>query len=120
MSVYDLRARHPFAPVVRECDAGRFFLDPHASPYMSLTLPWRPEMRQHYPTVVHEDGTGRLQTVRPGDFLHSVLESSALKGLDVHLNTSLNVMGKQIVHSVEDGLTVLTATSLEPCWSRTR
>lgn len=61
---------------------------------------------------MHEDSTGRVQTVEAGQFLFDVLKAMP-EGGDVLLNTSLNVMGKPIVHSVEDAVTVLATTGLD-------
>ena len=66
--------------------------------------------------MVHEDGTGRLQTVRSDDapWLASlVADFGAKTGVPIVLNTSLNEMGKPIAHSVEDAVTILATTGLD-------
>ncbi|MBN8194741.1 hypothetical protein JI667_21825, partial [Bacillus sp. NTK074B] len=86
------------------------------SPYMSLTLRWRAERAAQVPAVVHADGTGRLQSVTPDStpWLHRVVRSfGAQTGVPVILNTSFNVMGKPIIHSVEDALSVFMTTGLD-------
>jgi len=68
------------------------------------------------PAVVHEDGTGRLQTVtrQSNPWLHDLATHfEAITDVPIVINTSFNVMGKPIVHSVEDALAVLMTTGLD-------
>ena len=109
-------AYRPFAPVVPERAVAGMFDCPAASPYMSMTLPWKSGFAHRVPAVVHEDGTGRLQSVTPEMFpwLSGVLSAFGRRaGVDVLLNTSLNIMGKPIVHSAEDALGMLLSTGLD-------
>ncbi|WP_414707744.1 carbamoyltransferase family protein [Rhodobacter sp. NTK016B] len=106
----------PFAPVICAEDLPDWFETPQSSPYMSLTLRWRAERAAQVPAVVHADGTGRLQSVTPDStpWLHRVVRSfGAQTGVPVILNTSFNVMGKPIIHSVEDALSVFMTTGLD-------
>lgn len=106
----------PFAPMVPEERTGEFFHHSQASPYMSFTLPWKEAFLSQVPGVVHEDGTGRLQTVNAtmnpwaNDLLHAFEKNS---DLPILLNTSFNVMGKPILHSVEDAMAILMTTGLD-------
>lgn len=107
-------AYRPFAPVVLDQDTQELFQHARPSPYMSLTLPWRSKAAAEYPATVHQDQTGRLQTVEPTDWLGQVLtQMNRQTGSKAILNTSLNVMGRPIVHSVEDAITVLATTGME-------
>jgi carbamoyltransferase len=106
----------PFAPVLPANRTDRWFERPQASPYMSLTLPWKPEMRERVPAVCHRDGTGRLQTVdaATAPWMSALIDRfEAITGVPVVLNTSFNVMGKPIVHSVQDAMAVLATTGLD-------
>jgi carbamoyltransferase len=106
----------PFAPSVLQERAEEYFENYQDSPYMDRTLPFRAEVRRRVPGVVHEDGTGRLQTVRRDTnprFHELIVEFDALTGVPLVLNTSLNVMGKPIVHSVEDAIAVFMTTGLD-------
>lgn len=106
----------PFAPVVCEEDVADWFEAPQSSPFMSLTLKWRETRKALVPAVVHEDGTGRLQTVAAATapWLHRLVQTfGAETGVPIIMNTSLNVMGKPIVHSIEDALAVFTMTGLD-------
>ena len=57
--------------------------------------------------MTHDDGTGRLQTVRAADnplFHRLLLEFEQLSGFPVLLNTSFNVNGMPLVESPADAL----------------
>lgn len=106
----------PFAPVVPAECVGDWFDHAQASPYMSFTLPWKARARTAVPAVVHADGTGRLQTVdgRIDPWMRELLTAfEAQTGVPIVLNTSFNVMGKPIVHSVQDAMAVLSTTGLD-------
>ncbi len=83
---------------------------------MSFTLPWKSGVRDRVPAVVHADGTGRLQTVDAASdpWMSGLLDAmEAQTGVPIVLNTSFNVMGKPIVHSVQDAMAVLATTGLD-------
>ena len=106
----------PFAPVVRDADMPDWFETPQASPYMSMTLPWRESRKAQVPAVVHADGTGRLQTVTRQTYpwMDALLGAfDQITGVPIVLNTSFNVMGKPIVNSIEDAFAVLCTTGLD-------
>lgn len=109
-------AYRPFAPILPLDRVEPWFERALPSPYMSFTLPWRPRQRERVPAVVHEDGTGRLQTVTPSGnpWLHELVETfGRTTGVPVVLNTSFNIMGKPIVHSVEDALAMFMTSGLD-------
>lgn len=95
----------PFAPVVMADHASKWFDMDFESPYMQYTVKClRPEK---IPSVVHEDGTSRVQTVtreqHPG--LYRVLNKFYLQtGVPVLLNTSLNIKGQPLLNDEDDVL----------------
>jgi carbamoyltransferase len=106
----------PFAPSVIEEFGPEWFEDYQPSPYMDRTLRFRPEMRDKVPAVVHVDGTGRLQTVsrdRSPDFYRLIEAFHRVTGVPMLLNTSFNVMGKPIIHSVQDAVAVFYTSGLD-------
>ncbi|MDP5143069.1 carbamoyltransferase family protein [Rheinheimera baltica] len=106
----------PFAPVIPLEKVADWFVDPQPSPYMSFTLKWKYPECEQVPAVVHQDGTGRLQTLttETAPWLKSVTEYfGELTGVPILLNTSFNVMGKPIVHSVNDALSVFMTSGLD-------
>jgi carbamoyltransferase len=106
----------PFAPsILHECGP-EYFEDYQPSPFMERTLKFRESVRSRVPAVVHVDGTGRLQSVSaegsPG-FYDLIEQFRLLTGVPLVLNTSFNVMGKPIAHSVEDVLAVFYSSGLD-------
>jgi carbamoyltransferase len=106
----------PFAPSILD-EAGQDYFEHYCvSRYMERTLRFRAEVRDRVPGVVHVDGTGRLQSVRRdwNPRLHELIRAfHALTGIPLLLNTSLNIMGKPIAHSLEDCLGVFLTTGID-------
>ncbi|NOR68823.1 MAG: nodulation protein nolNO, partial [Methylomarinum sp.] len=106
----------PFAPSVLHEHTDEFFEHYHESPYMDKTLRIRNAMRERIAAVCHVDGTGRLQTVKqqwnPRFYclINSFYQQTQMPML---LNTSFNVMGKPLVHSLEDAVAVFLTTGLD-------
>ena len=93
----------PFAPVVMAEHASKWFDMDFESPYMQYTV--RCLQPGKIPSVVHEDGTSRVQTVtkeqHPG--LWRVLNKFYLEtGVPVLLNTSLNIKGQPLLNDETD------------------
>lgn len=106
----------PFAPSVLHEHADEYFENVQESPYMDKTLPIRESMRDKIAAVCHVDGTGRLQTVKKEwnpRFYELIDQFYLLTQVPILLNTSFNVMGKPLVHSLEDALTVFMTTGLD-------
>ena len=93
----------PFAPVVMEEHASKWFDMNFASPYMQYAVKClQPEK---IPSVVHKDGTSRVQTVNknqhPG--LYEVLSNwYSITGVPILLNTSLNIKGQPLLNDLVD------------------
>ncbi len=107
----------PLAPMLTRAAAEQLFeLQPGASAddynaynYMVLTARARPEARELIPAVIHHDGTGRLQIVRPeaDPFCHEFLLAMGRRvGVEASVNTSLNV-GAPIAHTPEQAVATL-------------
>lgn len=93
----------PFAPIVLEEFASEWFEMNFKSPYMQYTV--RCLQPEKIPSVVHEDGTSRVQTVsreqHPG--LHMLLRKWYWDtGCPVLLNTSLNIKGQPLLNDEQD------------------
>jgi carbamoyltransferase len=109
-------AFRPFAPSILDEHGAAWFEGYQTSRYMERTLRFRPEAAARVPAVVHADGTGRLQSVRRewNPSFHRLLDAFfELTGVPLVLNTSLNVMGRPIAHSLEDALGLLFSTGLD-------
>ena len=93
----------PFAPVVMEEYASEWFDMDYTSPYMQYTPKClKPDL---IPSVVHHDGTSRVQTVNkdqhPG--LYKLLEMFYNEtGIPILLNTSLNIKGQPLLNDEAD------------------
>lgn len=106
----------PFAPSILHEFGDEYFLDYQEAPYMERTLRFREEVKEKVPAVVHGNGTGRLQTVKRewNERYYNLITAFYEKtGIPLLLNTSLNVMGKPIVHSVEDTIALFCTTGLD-------
>ncbi|WP_411725852.1 carbamoyltransferase [Methyloglobulus sp.] len=106
----------PFAPSILHEHADEYFENYHESPYMDKTLQIRKAMRSKIAAVCHVDGTGRLQTVKKewNPRFYGLIENFyQLTQVPVLLNTSFNIMGKPLVHSLEDALAVFMTTGLD-------
>ena len=93
----------PFAPVVLEEFASEWFDMDFTSPYMQYTV--KCKQPDKIPSVVHQDGTSRVQTVNkdqhPG--LHMLLRKWYWDtGCPVLLNTSLNIKGQPLLNDETD------------------
>jgi carbamoyltransferase len=97
-------AIRPLAPMMTLDAAKKFFElsdgastgDYNAYNYMVLTAHAKPEAHTLIPSVVHADGTGRLQIVRENTdpLTHAYLKALGHRiGVEVAVNTSFNVAG---------------------------
>jgi|APSaa5957512535_1039671.scaffolds.fasta_scaffold21787_3 carbamoyltransferase len=100
----------PFAPMI-SCENVLSYFDTNTEQlpvrYMEKALQFRKEVIDGVPAVVHNDGTGRLQTVIPEKepLLHDLLQRfHKITNCPVLLNTSFNLNGEPIVNSPEDAI----------------
>lgn len=121
-SLLNARVKHrelirPLAPMLTRAAAERFFYleegacddDYNAYNYMVLTARARPEAHEAIPAVIHHDGTGRLQIVRPDvdHFCYEFLRAMGRRtGSEASVNTSLNV-GAPIAHTPVQAIATL-------------
>jgi carbamoyltransferase len=106
----------PFAPSILHEHGPAYFRDYQESPYMERTLAFLPEAEAKVPAVVHVDRTGRLQTVKKewNPRYHELISCFHQRtGVPLILNTSFNVMGKPIIHTVEDALAVFFTCGID-------
>lgn len=106
----------PFAPVCREEDKELYFDDVFNSDYMSYAPYVKEEYKNKLPSITHNDGTARLQTVNKNnhnlfyDILSCMKEN---KKIPIILNTSFNIKGKPILTTIKDAFDVLNNTELD-------
>ncbi len=98
----------PVAPMVLAERAAEIFdSGPIPSPYMLFTHGVRPGWAERIPTVVHVDGTSRIQTVDREEepLVARMLDGFERRtGLPVVVNTSLNTAGRPMVDDPRDAL----------------
>ncbi|WP_439497959.1 carbamoyltransferase family protein [Bosea sp. (in: a-proteobacteria)] len=109
-------AFRPFAPSILAEHGPDWFENYQDAPYMERTLVWKEAVRSRVPAVVHEDGTGRLQSVTAerNPRYHALISAfHQLTGVPVLLNTSFNIMGKPILHTSEDAILMFYTSGLD-------
>ena len=123
--ILNLKVKHrekfrPFAPVVCEDDALKYFdCDvpiPEPADYMLMVYPIKPEFREKIPAVTHVDGSGRLQTVRKGQnerYYALIKEFGKLSGIPILINTSFNIRGEPIVCTPPDAYKCMMGTGID-------
>jgi carbamoyltransferase len=106
----------PFAPIVLAERASEIFQGEEDSPFMLLAKRVAPEWLDKIPSIVHVDGTARVQTVRRehNERLYLLLkEFEALTGVPVLLNTSFNIRGEPIVETPTDAMKCFLSTGID-------
>lgn len=107
----------PFAPAILAEKVDDFFEKPYCrSPFMTFTFPIKPDKRSVIPSVVHIDGSGRLQSVEKENnklFYELIKNFYELTGIPIVLNTSFNIAGDAIVSSVEDAVNTFNACDID-------
>jgi len=110
----------PFAPVVCEDDVARYFECetpvPEPTDFMLMVFPVKREWWDKIPSVVHVDGSGRLQTVKRSQnplYYDIIKEFGKLSGVPVLINTSFNIRGEPIVCSPYDAYKCMMGTGID-------
>jgi len=110
----------PFAPVVCEDDALKYFeCDspiPDPTDFMLMVYPIRKEWHKKIPSVTHVDGSGRLQTIRRDQnqlYYDLIKEFGKLSGVPISINTSFNIRGEPIVCTPYDAYKCMMGTGID-------
>ncbi len=106
----------PFAPSVLAEKANDYFEMTQPSPFMLFVHRVRPERRNEIPSVVHVDGTARVQTVSQESdprFWRLIRLFGEKTGVPVVLNTSFNVDGEPIVCTPRDAIRCFFSTGID-------
>tara|TARA_Y100000310_G_scaffold262419_1_gene272083 strand:- start:6853 stop:8613 length:1761 start_codon:yes stop_codon:yes gene_type:complete len=110
----------PFAPVVCEDDALKYFdCDipiPEPTDFMLMVYPIKKEWHEKIPAVTHVDGSGRLQTIRRHQnllYYDLVKEFGKLSGIPILINTSFNIRGEPIVCTPYDAYKCMMGTGID-------
>ncbi len=123
--ILNLKVKHrekfrPFAPVVCEDDALKYFdCDkplPKPTDFMLMVYPVLKKWRDKIPAVTHVDGSGRLQTIRKHQnplYYNLIKEFGKLSGIPILINTSFNIRGEPIVCSPYDAYKCMMGTGID-------
>lgn len=106
----------PYAASVLSERAGEYFDLEVDDPYMLVVAQVRPEHLQLVPSIVHADGSCRIQSVRPdhqGRFRALIEAFDDLTGLPLVLNTSFNIRGEPIVETPSDAMECFLASNFD-------
>lgn len=109
-------AFRPFAPAILEEHLDEYFINAQPTPYMEKVYTFKEEVRDSIPAVVHEDGTGRLQTVskNTNEKWHKLISTFYNKTeVPIIVNTSLNIKGDAMVLSPEDAIETFYKSGLD-------
>ena len=80
------------------------------SPFMTYAIDVLPEKKDLIPSIVHVDGTCRIQTLtreQNKNYYDLISEFYKLTGVPILFNTSFNLAGDTMVDTIEDGLYTL-------------
>jgi carbamoyltransferase len=92
----------PFAPIVLREFATEYFEIDHDSPFMLEAIKAKDDMKHLIPSVVHVDGTSRVQTLAEEDNpkIYALIKAFQKRtGIPILLNTSLNAGGWPLVET---------------------
>ncbi|MCF7862270.1 carbamoyltransferase [Candidatus Woesearchaeota archaeon] len=110
----------PFAPVVCDDDAAKYFdCDkpvPEPTDYMLMVYPVFKKWHKKIPSVTHVDGSGRLQTIRKHQnprYYNTIKEFGKLSKIPILINTSFNIRGEPIVCTPHDAYKCMMGTGID-------
>jgi len=86
------------------------------SPHMMYAVECLPGVEEKIPSVIHVDGTCRIQTLGEDDNIHYYKLIDAfekLSGVPILFNTSFNLGGDPLVETIEDAINTLLVSKIE-------
>lgn len=110
----------PFAPSILKEETKNWFEKDIDSPYMNFAVPFKKEMIDKVPAVVHLDGTGRIQTVTEEDnnwYYNFIKKWNEISGVPILLNTSFNDR-EPIVETPEHAINCFMGTNIDYLYFR--
>jgi carbamoyltransferase len=86
------------------------------SPNMMYAVNCQPGVEEKIPSIIHIDGTCRIQTVKPQQnplFYELISEFYKLTGVPILFNTSFNLGGAPMVETLHDAIHTLVNSDIE-------
>lgn len=87
-----------------------------SSPHMMYAVNCQPGVAEKIPSIIHVDGTCRIQTVNRSENAHYYDLIKCFKdktGVPVVFNTSFNLGGEPLVETLDDALRTLAESDIE-------
>ena len=123
--ILNIKVKHrekfrPFAPVVCEDDALKYFdCDipiPEPADFMLMVYPIKKQWQKEISAVTHVDGSGRLQTIRRSQnhlYYDLIKQFGKLSRIPILINTSFNIRGEPIVCTPYDAYKCMMGTGID-------
>ena len=86
-----------------------------ATPFMMYAVNCQPGVEEKIPSIIHVDGTCRIQTVTPDEnknYYDLISEFNKLTGVPILFNTSFNLGGDPLVETIDDAMHTLRQSDL--------
>ena len=106
----------PFAASVLKENVPEYFEIEHESPFMLLVPKIKEEMKDKIPSLVHIDGTCRIQSVTKkenGAYYDLINEFKNITGVPLIIDTSFNLAGDPIIETPTDALKCFLSTQID-------
>ncbi len=108
----------PFAGSILEEDVHQWFdlRGMNSSPHMMYAVNCQPGVEDKIPSIIHVDGTCRIQTVNKEEnklYYELIEEFKNQTGVPIIFNTSFNLGGEPLVETLEDALWTLSKTGID-------
>jgi carbamoyltransferase len=108
----------PFAGSILQSEVHKYFEVPEKnywSPFMTFCFKVKKEKSEALSSIVHEDGTCRIQTIDEvnGRYFALIKQFYRLTGIACIMNTSFNVMGEPIVETPEQAIEDYLKTKMD-------
>ena len=111
----------PFAASVMEDKAYDWFdlKGMESSPHMMYAVNCKNDIADRIPSVIHVDGTCRVQTVNISEnknYYELISEFYSETGIPLLFNTSFNLGGEPLVETLDDAVRTLASSDIEYCY----
>jgi carbamoyltransferase len=105
----------PFAGVIIKSYLYDYFenLPIDESPYMTINFKYKKNLKIKFPGIIHVDNTCRVQTVEQGNLYDILNLFNERNNCPILLNTSFNLAGKPLVHTIKDAISTWKESSLD-------